>query len=448
MPGAISIEQKSDRITYQSILRTWWPLAASWLLMGAEGPALFAVMNRLAEPKLNLAAYNGIVYPLALIVESPIIMLLAASTALSKDWASYRKLYRFMMATSAVLTGVHILVAFTPLYDLVVRTVMGAPPEIAGPGRIGLMIMVPWTWSIAYRRFHQGVLIRFGHSRAVGLGAVIRLSADGLVLVAGYLVHTLPGIVVGSAAVIAGVITEAGYAGWVVRPVLRNELRAAPAVADPVTLRSFLRFYIPLVFTSLLGLLVQPIGSAGLNRMPQAISSQAVWGVVNSLVFMFRSAGYAYNETVVALLDEPGSVGFLRRFTHWMSGLVMLLFLVMAVTPLAHLYFRNLQGLDPELARLATLGIWLTIPIPALNVYLNWYQGAILHSRRTRAITEAVVLFLVVAIGILAGGVIHGRITGLFVGLIAFTAALLAQTGWLWFRSRPALEFLSRREIT
>ena len=55
---------------------------------------------------------------------------------------------------------------------------MGIPHEIIQPARMGLMIMTPWTWSIAYRRFHQGMLIRFGHSKAVSTGTLIRLSAD------------------------------------------------------------------------------------------------------------------------------------------------------------------------------------------------------------------------------------------------------------------------------
>ena len=64
------------------ILRTWWPLAASWMLMGFEGPAVAAVVARMAEPKINLAAWGGVVFPLSLMVEAPIIMMLAASTAL------------------------------------------------------------------------------------------------------------------------------------------------------------------------------------------------------------------------------------------------------------------------------------------------------------------------------------------------------------------------------
>jgi hypothetical protein len=143
------------------IFTTWWPLAASWLLMGLELPALSAVIARLAEPEINLAAYGDIVFPLALIIESPIIMLLAASTALSKDQASYRKIWAFMMTISGVLTGLHLIIAFTPVYYFVAGSILGAPQEIIEPARIGLMIMTPWTWAIAYRRFNQGALIRY-----------------------------------------------------------------------------------------------------------------------------------------------------------------------------------------------------------------------------------------------------------------------------------------------
>src|SRR3990172_2989147 len=125
-----------NEMPVRRVFHPWWPLAASWLLMGIELPALSAVVARLAYPEVNLAAYSGIVFPLALLIESPIIMLLAASTALSVDWASYLKLRRFMMATSGALTLLHILVAFTPLYYFVVERLMGAGREIVEPGRI------------------------------------------------------------------------------------------------------------------------------------------------------------------------------------------------------------------------------------------------------------------------------------------------------------------------
>ena len=44
-------------VTYGRIFRLWVPLAATWLMMSAEGPFLAAVIARLNEPTFNLAAY-------------------------------------------------------------------------------------------------------------------------------------------------------------------------------------------------------------------------------------------------------------------------------------------------------------------------------------------------------------------------------------------------------
>ncbi|MFO7832951.1 MAG: hypothetical protein R6V31_02570, partial [Halohasta sp.] len=50
--------------------------------------------------------------------------------------------------------------AFTPAFDTILVPLLGPPEAVIEPARIGLMIMLPWTWTIAYRRFHQGLLIR------------------------------------------------------------------------------------------------------------------------------------------------------------------------------------------------------------------------------------------------------------------------------------------------
>jgi hypothetical protein len=428
------------RLPLSLVFKTWWPLAASWLLMATELPLVSAVVARLPLPEISLAAWGGVIFPLSLLVESPIIMLLAASTALSKDWANYRKLRRFMMWAGGVLTALHVLVAFTPLYDFIVGGVIGAPPEIRGPARIGLQLMTPWTWSIAFRRFHQGVLIRYGHSEAVGVGTAIRLTADALVLTIGLLHRGLPGVVVAGLAVAAGVICEAVYAGLRARPVVREEVRAAPATDEVLTVRSFLAFYVPLAMTSLLTLLIQPMGSAALSRMPLALESLAVWPVVSGVVFMGRSMGMAYNEVVVALLDRPRAYASLRRFTILLAlGTTAALSLV-ALTPLSHVWFGVVSGLSPRLADLASRALLYALPMPALVVLQSWYQGTLVHHRRTRGVTEAVGLALVASTVVLAAGVMTESLVGLFVVWLAFDLAALAQMGWLWLRSRPAMQ--------
>ena len=430
----------------KKIIKIWFPLAASWLLMGVEMPFITAVLARLENPEISLATHGGIVFPLALIIEAPVIMLLSASTALSKDWESYQKIRRFMMILGASLTFLHLMVVFTPLYDLVVVKLLGAPEEIIESARIGLAFMLPWTWSIAYRRFQQGVMIRFGHSKAVGVGTMVRLATDIVVLGSGLLIGSIPGYIIGPATQGLSTLAEAIYSGLRVRPILKYQLKPAKKVEE-LKWKTFFAFYIPLALTSFLSLVWQPIGSAALSRMPRALESLAVWSVVSGLIFMLRSLGLAFNEVVVAILDQPGSSKELRKFSTNLSISLVGLHFLLAATPLALLWFTYVSGLPPALVELARIGFWFGLPMGGLSVLQSWYQGAILYSGNTKGIPESMAIFLVTVLIVLSFGVVSGKFTGLFVGLFGFSLANLTQTIWLWVRSRKIMREVGIRDV-
>ena len=433
------------RLPIRRIFHTWWPLAASWLLMTFEIPAISAVIARLPNPEINLAAYGGIVFPVALIIESPIIMLLAASTALSRDWASYQKLFRFMMAAGAIMTLIHVVIAFTPAYYFVARQLINLPENVVEPGRLGLMLITPWTWSIAFRRFQQGVLIRYGHSDAVGIGTVIRLSGGGIVLVTGYLLGSLPGVAVGAIAQAVGVLSEAVYAGIRVRPVVRYEIKSRPPV-PALSWRSFAHFYIPLAMTSFLGLMWQPMGSAALSRMPDPLISLAVWPVLSGFVSIFRSFGYALNEVVVALTDEQGAFHSIKNFVFILSSGVTIIKILAWVTPAAFFWFAIISGLPQELANYARNAFMIAIPLGGLTIFQSWFQGTIVNGGKTRAIPEATGIFVGLFVLTAVAGISYGKIAGLYMGMAGFLLANLGQMAWLGFRSRRLLADLRRRD--
>ena len=433
-------------LTLTTIFFTWWPLAASWLFMGVEQPLVGALIARLADPTVQLAALGGVVFPLSWLIEAPIMMLLAASTALSKTKSSYRFIYRFMMLAGMSLTVLHALLAFTPLYDRLLVGLLKPPAEVIEPARWGLMIMLPFTWAIAYRRFHQGLLIRNGRSLTVSVGTVVRLLALLLGCGAG-LVLGAPGIVVGTLGVVTGVLAEAVFIGVRVRPVVRYSLPAeAAGEPKPLDWPVFSRFYMPLALTSLLLLLVQPLGSAALSRMPLALTSLAAWPVLASFVFLFRGLGMAYNEVVVAQLETPGAWRSLRRFARLISALMSALLFFVAFTPLAHGYFGTVLGLEPKLVSLASSGLLLACAWPALTVYQSYYQGILVYSGETRRVTQSVLLSLGVSVLLLGGGALLGSLPGLYVVTASFVAGSAAQVFWLARSSRAALGALRRLE--
>ncbi len=434
------------QLLMRQVLTAWAPLAASWLLMGLELPAVGAVMARLPDPAVSLAAYGGVVFPIALIIESPIIMLLAASTALAVDAVSYRVIWRFMLVVAGALTALHALIAFTPLFDVVAMGVLGVPEALREPARWGMQLMLPWTFSIASRRTHQGLLIRFGRSKAVTLGTVVRLITNVSVLSAGYMYGQLPGIVVGCAAVACGVSAEAVVAAISVRPVLRRHINGKQPAGEPLTLRAFLKFYWPLMLTPFINFFAMPLAAAGMSRMPVVLESLAVWPVLNGIAFATRSTGYALNEVVVAQLDLWRPVPALRRFAWILAAATSAPLLLMALSPLGMFWFQRVAALTPELARLATVAFAMTIPLPAMAAIQSLYQGVLVHSRRTQGITESVVALLLGTIAVLALGIAWQGPEGIMFAAAALVAGNAAQTGWVWWRARSELALLEARD--
>ena len=420
------------------VLATWLPLAGSWILMGLELPAVSAVMARLPHATVSLAAYGGLVFPLSLLVESPILMLLTASTALSRDERSYHVIRRFMYLTAGSLTVLHALLAFTPLFDLVAGSLIAVPEPVREPARTGLRIMLPWTMAIAYRRTQQGVLIRFGRSRAVTWGTVVRLLTLITVLGLGAWLGSLPGIVEGTTAVASGEVAEALYAGWAVRPVRRTALREAPAVEPPLTMRAFVRFYAPLSVTPLLNFVAMPLAAGAMSRMPLALESLATWPVLAGSTFTLRSLGFAFNEVMVSLLDRPAALAPLRRFATALATGVTLVLLLAAVTPLARLWFERGSALPAGLAQRACEALWWLVPLGAVSAWQSYHQGILVHERRTRSITESMAVLLLATVAVLAVGVVWHVAPGVHFAALALTAGGVAQVAWLAIRSRDA----------
>ena len=413
-------------------------MAASWLLMSVELPVTSAVIARLDDPAITLAAFGSVVFPIAVAIEAPIIMLLTASTALCRDLNSYMKVRRYMMAMGFILTALHAFVAFTPFFDFLVGSLMGVPREIMEPARIGLRIMLFWTWAIAYRRFNQGILIRFARSRVVSAGTLVRLFTVIFMLGAGWIAGTFPGMIVAAVAIAAGVLAEAAFIGFQVRPLLKRYPEHAAESGDlsgglgaAVTVASFTAFYLPLAMTSILRLAFQPVISSAISRSPLALESLAVWPVLYGLFFILRCSGYAFQEVAVSLLHREEAMKILSRFALIISLSSTAVFLLIALTPLSRIWFTSFSGLTGNLSLLGEIGIWFGFVLPAFSVYQSWYQARLVHLRKTRPITESVVLYIISSALVLLACVLSGGVTGLYSAVASMSVGVSVQTGWL-----------------
>lgn len=419
----------------------WLPLFASWMLMTAEGPIISAAINRLPDEVIMLAA-QGIVMGLSVMIESPIINMLATSTALSKDWVAFRLLRRFTIHWAILLTVVTALVSFTPLFDVVVGRWLGVEPEVAYWVRPGMQIMLLWSAAIAWRRFLQGVLIRFKQTRRVAWGTAVRLVFSAGVVVGLAWGTDWPGIIIGAAALMAGVLAEAVYATWAVRPQLQHELAPTqpPAVGEPLTYNRLFWFHLPLALTSVLVLMLQPLVTSSLARLDNAILNLAAWPLVFQVSLMIRAPAFALPEVVIALTDGVENRQAIQRFTWWLTGLVTVLMAFFVLTPLADWYLVTVQDTVPEVAALAGVGLLYLLPLPGMTVLVAWLRGSLIAHQLTRTVNEGMFINLGLTAAVLLLAV-WLRWPGLIAAATALNIAIFVEMLYLLWQVRQKLDF-------
>ena len=383
------------RHTQRTIAFFWAPLAATWVMMAAEGPFLAAIIARLPSPEFNLGAY-GVAFALAILIEAPVIMLMSAATSLVKDRISYLKMRNFSRGLILGTTLLLLIVLVPGVYRWLTETLLQLPTEVADLTYGALWFFLPWPSAIGYRRFLQGVLIRAGKTRLVAMGTLIRLFAMTVAALLGYLLLDIPGAWIGGLALGTGVTVEAIAARFMaadtVRELLAEETDSG-YTGRAVTYREIATFYLPLALTSMIGLTIQPLLTFFMGRSVAPGESLAVYPVVHSLSFFFRSMGFAYQDAAIALIGEQFEhYRELRRFCFTLGAVATAGLALVAFTPLFQLWFIALSGLTPELTSFALVPARIIVPLPFLSVLLSFQRAILVEGRRTQHITWASVI--------------------------------------------------------
>ena len=389
-PQGLSGEPPEAR-SLGSIFFFWAPLAATWLMMATEGPFLAAVIARLPDPTYNLAAH-GVAFALAILIEAPVIMLMSAATSIVKDRVSFVKLRNFSRALNLGTTLVLLVLLIPSVYDLLIARVMGVPETVADLTYGALWFMLPWPSAIGYRRFLQGVLIRSGKTKLVAYGTIIRLISMIAAALFGFFVLGIPGAWVGALSLATGVTAEAVAARFMAARTITAILDGEWDVGPPRDIRygEIAKFYYPLALTSLIGLTVQPLLTFFMGRSVSPVESLAVFPVVHSLSFFFRSMGLAFQDTAIALMgDRFEHVPELGRFGAILGAATTVGLGLVAFTPLSDLYFIRISGLSPALAEFAIPPTRVIVLLPAMSVLLSMQRAILVESRRTEHITVA-----------------------------------------------------------
>ncbi|MBU3740897.1 MAG: hypothetical protein FGM24_01280 [Candidatus Kapabacteria bacterium] len=419
----------------RDVINFWIPLSATWLMMAVEGPILTSLIARLPDPTYNLAAY-GVAISLAMLIESPVIMLLSMSVALATDRHAVERLRAFTWRINALVTAGMLIVSIPAVYNVVAYGILNMPPEVAERMYAAFVCLIPWPAAIGYRRFYQGLLIRAGQTRLVAYGTVVRIismAGSAFALAAA----GAPGTLVGAISLSVGVTLEAVATRAMSFDVLRRyREQDEHELAPPPTYRDVMRFYVPLAMTSVIGFVVTPMLAFFMGRSPMSVESLAVLPVVDSFVFLFRSFGFSYQEVGIALLGERRQhLQPLQRVGAGIAIATTVVLVIVAFTPAAAWLYQGMYGLSAQLAAFAIVPTMILVPLPALAVLYSLQRAVLISARRSVAVTWSTIVevgLIAAVMAVLVGtinpvGVISAAVA-MVVGRIVANAYLARQT--------------------
>jgi uncharacterized membrane protein len=161
----------------------------------------------------SLAAWP-VVWSFAMLITGPAWSLQQLTTALAEDQAAYRRVRGFALALSSIMALLLGLVAFTPLYTVVMGGVYNLSSQLQALALPAMRLLVIYPLIMGAQSLLRGLLIREGCTSEVRAA----MTANVLVLVGAVVLATAflspSGVVMAAGATLAGALVELAWLRW------------------------------------------------------------------------------------------------------------------------------------------------------------------------------------------------------------------------------------------
>lgn len=407
----------SKSLSERTVLAFYIPLAISGLMLSLARPTINAALARGSAVEISLAAY-AVAASIYFMLQGPVFSLRPVVITLARNPQSLRLIRRFSLVLGGGLTGVILVIAWTPLYGLIVLRAMGIPPPIAEAARPTLRILAFMPLMSSSRVFYQGLLVRRHRPRALGLGSLGQYSTLAIILVAGVGAGFLRSSTVAACATICGEAANTAIMFWRTRftePDHTSEAR--------LSMGEIWRFYWSLALSMVMMTFFEPILNAGMARTWDAVFALAAYPIYTSIIALIDWPVWNVQQVTLTLVTDEPSYRLVRRFAIKLSLVFTGILLLFNVTPLATWVLRNVIGVEGEVFQLARWGLRVMTIWPMLTGYRNFLQALLIRWERTGDVRSCMLVRLAVLVLLM---LIGSRVDGIEGVRLAATSSLIA----------------------
>jgi progressive ankylosis protein len=368
--------------------REFLPLSLSDVTMACGDPLVTTTLAHLPNARANIAGV-GIAKTLAIFFESPIIMMLHASNAVATDARSRIVLWRFMLIAGGGLSLLLALLGVPLIFDVIGTQFLGIPTALIPRVREVLWLMILWPFSIAWRRYFQGLLIYSGNSQPIAQASIVRLLTMAIVLAIGISLN-FSGSFLAGLSLIIGVIIEtilitiAAYrCGVTLPPVARSTDSNLPQ-----DLGSMWRFYWPLANSMLVAWGGRALLVGAISRAEDSQIALAAWPAAWGLVLVIANSTRMVQQIII---KHQGKVPdrLLLNFALSVGMACSILLLLISTTPIGDTIVQSFIGSDRLLVDRIKPVLLICAIVPLLVAIQNATQGFLVSAGKTGSVNIA-----------------------------------------------------------
>ena len=422
----MGLEVQKNKLRYLDLVQFYLPLAIMSMIMMSSQSVITAALAKTTDPVIALAAYS-VGRSVANMLQAPLraMMKLTLATAISKE--SAHNLLKVARQVGAVVLALMALIAFTPLNRIVFINLMGVSEDLFLPSLNVFRAYMVMPLLSVIRTPRQGFIVLRRKTIWLTMSTIIRISAMFVTAVFINSSGIINSGVIGVVLMFVGIGVETIIAFIKGNPWLSEVEDSPPDGSPPFDVPGIWKFFVPLVIAQFAMSFVNPGISASLARANNPEIAISSYYVARSLGWIFISVGGRIHQMVLVFVEDAHSWRTVFRFTAVVAVLAMAFISILAFTLAGPWIYANLLDVDIEIAgpALAALGFFTIIP-PAFFIS-QLYQGLLLKSRNSQAITiiKAVNVATMFAVMLLLTAIKPGL--GASIGVISIASSYYAE---------------------
>ncbi|MFD0674310.1 multi antimicrobial extrusion protein MatE [Cohnella sp. GCM10027633] len=375
------MNRTNEPVSLRRLFLFFIPMGVSVLLINLSHVIINGTLARSdsGAQEIIIAGY-ALGMSLLVVTERPAVLMRQTCSALVRDRVSFRAVSRI----SAYVFGAGLLfgaaVAFTPVGHWIFGGAFGADPVVEREAIDTYHALMFLSVFSGLRCLYQGIIIYKMRTRWLTIGMTFRLA--GMFALSQYFLFVgVDSALQGAIIFLFGMIIEATISGIEAHKLLK-EMPEKEEGCEVSTPKDVLRFYNPLLYSSLIVVWVSPIMNALLGTTEESSLTIASFAVAGSLMNLMLGFFTYFHQ--IALLFVKTHPQLVKQFTLMLGFIPTASMLVMCFTPIGSWMFSHVLGVKDDLLTACIHALRGFLPLVLVFPWLDTLNGIVMANGETK----------------------------------------------------------------